>query len=161
MNKNFIEEQFERFKAPWKNSAFNYYFYWIIIGFGGIGIWLTIYEESNKSNLDVTVISKCIATTAIAIISASLVDLNLSFNLKNVPSLIINSIAFFGISIFLLILSFNVTGSYSLIAAVPGYLIALLIWVLANSDNGKLSDESYFNQMTDKVKEMKNAVNDL
>lgn len=161
MDKNFIDEQIERFKTPWENIAFKSYFFWIVIGFGGIGIWLTIYEELNKSNADFTIISKCIATTFVAIIAGSLVDLNLSFNIKNIPSLIINSLAFIAVSILLLVLSFCVKGGLSLIPAILGYSLALLIWVLANSDNDKMSDDGYFQQITKKVNGLKNSTDDL
>ena len=161
MDITFIDEQVERFKMPWKNFAFKSYFFWIVILFGGIGIGLTIFEEIRKSSPDFNTISKSIATTFVAIIAASLVDLNLSYNIKNVPSLIINSYGFIGISILLLILSFNVKGGWSLMPAILGYIIAILIWILANADNDKLSDDSYLVNITKKVKDLKASTDDL
>lgn len=161
MNKNFINELLDRFKLPWKHFAFKSYFFWIVIMFGGIGIGLTIYEELRNSVTHINIISKTIATTFVAIIASSLVDLNLSYNIKNIPSLIINSIGFIAVSILLLILSFNLNGNWSLLPAILGYLLALIIWILANADNDKLSDDSYLQNITRKVKDLKTSVDDL
>lgn len=160
MKKNFIDEQIDRFKMPWNHSAFKSYFIWIVILFGSIGIGLTIKDEINNCVINYTVISKSIATTFVALIAASLVDLNLSHNIKNVPSLIINSIGFIAISILLMILSFNIKGSWSLLPAILGYLLALLIWVLANADNEKLSDDSYMQNIVKKVKGLQDSLED-
>lgn len=160
-NKDFTKEQIERFKMPWKHFAFKSYFFWIVFAFGGIGIGLTILEEIRAFSPNVNIISKSIATTFVAIIAASLVDLNLSYNIKNVPSLIINSIGFIALSILLMILSFNINGGWSLLPAIIGYFLALLIWVLANADNDKLSDESYLVNITKKVEALKDSIEDI
>ena len=161
MEISFIDEQVERFKTPWKHFAFKSYFFWIVILFGGIGIGLTIFEEISKGSIDFNIISKSIATTFVAIIASSLVDLNLSYNIKNVPSLIINSVGFIAISILLLILSFNLKSGWSLLPAIFGYTIAIMIWILANADNDKLSDDSYLANITKKVKDLKSSTDDL
>ncbi len=161
MNENFTKEQIVRFKMPWKHFAFKSYFLWIIIGFGGVGIILTIYNELNNNVVNISTISQSFATTFVGIIAASLVDLNLSYTIKNIPSLIINSIGFIAISILLLFLSFKIDGGWSLLPAVTGYFLALLIWILANADNDKLSDESYLKNITRKVQDLKSSVDDM
>jgi hypothetical protein len=114
-----------------------------------------------KSTPDFPIISKCIAATFVAIIAASLVDLNLTFNIKNIPSLIINTLTFMGMSILLLVLSFNMSGPKSLAPAILGYFLALIVWVLANSDNDKLSDDNYLQGITKKVNDLKSSVDDI
>lgn len=150
MNQTFIEELIEKFKLPWKHSAFNYYFFWIVLVFGSLGIIITSVIEINSQVPHYYNISQCIGTTFIALIAGSLVDLNLSLSFKNIPSLIINSIAFIGISVFLLYLSFNIKSNWSFVPSVSGYLLALLIWILANSDNERLSDGNYYKKMMEK-----------
>lgn len=161
MSKDFRNELLDRFKLPWNHFAFKSYFFWIVIAFGGIGIGLTTYEELMNPTPNINIISKAIATTFVAIIASSLVDLNLSYNFRNVPSLIINSIGFIAVSILLLVLSFNLNSSWSLLPAILGYFISLLIWILANADNDKLSDDSYLQNITKKVKDLKTSVDDL
>jgi hypothetical protein len=161
MKNNFINEQAERFKTPWNQFAFKSYFFWIVIAFGGIGIGLTIKDEFNHSITNLNAVSESIATTFVAIIAASLVDLNLSFNIKNVPSLIINSVGCISISILLMILSFNIKGAWSLLPAIIGYFLALLIWILANADNEKLSDDNYLQNIAKKVQGLKDSLDDI
>lgn len=153
-SKHFLTEQYERFKMPWKHFAFKSYFFWIVIIFGSLGVFITLYEELTACHPDPEKISEGIATTFVALIAASLVDLNLSFNVKNIPSLIINSIAFIGLSILLLFLSFSVQSWWSLIPAIVGYVLSLLIWILANADNERLADETYYKRMMDKATEL-------
>lgn len=151
MEEKFLAEQWKRFCNPWKNPAFKYYLFWIVFCFGSLGIGISIAQEyKNVEGFEIKKISESIATTFVALIAGSLVDLNLSFNIKNIPSLIINSIAFIGVSILLVYLSFSINGLWSLIPAVIGYLLSLVIWILANSDNEKLSDSTYYKRMIDK-----------
>lgn len=161
MNKGFLNEQKERLMMPWRNSAFVSYFIWIIILFGGIGIGLTIFDEYNNCKFNINSISKSIATTFVAIIAASLADLNLSLNIKNVPSLTINSIGFFGLSILLMVLAFTIDSAWGLVPAILGYFIAIIIWVLANCDNEKLSDESYLQNIKNKVSKLSGSLDDI
>lgn len=161
MKENFINEIINRFKSPWKHFGFKSYFFWVVIVFGGIGISMTIRDVVNSKTPDLSIVSKSIATTFVAIIAASLVDLNLSYSIKNVPSLIINSMGFTGISILLMILSFNIQGAWSLLPAIFGYMLALSIWILANADNDKLFDDNYLQQINKKVKDLENSVGDI
>jgi len=154
MTTGFFEEQCIRFKMPWKKSAFKSYFIWIVLLFGGLGIVFTCISEFAENTPRYYIIAQSIATTFVALTAASLVDLNLSFNIKNIPSLIINSIACFGLSLILLYFAFKLKSCWSFIPAVVGYLIGLLIWILANADNEKLSDENYYNKMYSKAAEL-------
>lgn len=144
MEKKFVIELKERFLLPWSQSAFCSYFFWIVLIFGGFGIGMSVYEELNSSTVNLNNISKSIGATFLGVIAASLVDLNLNINIKNVPSFTINS---FGVALFCVILflvSFNSESWIGLICAIFGFFLALVIWVLANADNEKLNDENYF-----------------
>lgn len=154
MDKNFFEELFDRFIMPWKHIAFKSYFFWIVIVFGGLGIGITFFEELCKDEPQYYHIARSIATTFIALIAASLVDLNLSLNFKNIPSLIINSVAFIGLSMLLLYFSFYTESKWSVVPAIIGYLISLSIWILANADNERLSDETYYKKMLQKANDL-------
>jgi peptidoglycan/LPS O-acetylase OafA/YrhL len=154
MDKNFFEELWDRFKMPWKHIAFKSYFFWIVIVFGGLGIIITCCEELGKETPIFFNIARSVATTFIALIAASLVDLNLSFNIKNIPSLIINSLALIGVSILLLYFSFTIQTELSLLPAIIGYVLSILIWILANADNERLSDGTYYKKMLERAAEL-------
>ena len=149
MYKPFIEEIIERYKLPWKFFAFNSYFIIIVIGFGGLGVFVKICEifSSTTPGYDV---AKDMATYSVAIIAASLVDLNLSLNIQSKPSLTINSFAVGAISILLMYLSYNINSYWALLPGLLGILIALSVWILANADNENLSDSIYYEKMRGK-----------
>lgn len=156
MNSDFFNELKDRFKMPWKHFAFKSYFFWILLMFGSLGIFITIYDVVNSKAPDCNLISQSISTTFIALIAGSLVDLNLSFTIKNIPSLIINTIATVGVSILFLFLSFKIDGALSLLPAIVGYILAILIWIIANADNEKLSDETFYKKILKKAQELTN-----
>lgn len=134
----------ERFVLPWKSSAFVSYFIWIVFLFGGIGIAMTIWQELSNDSFNHNNLSKSIGTTFLGLIAASLVDLNLNYNIKNVPSFTINSYGIAGLCVVLFVISFNSDGWGGIVVSLIGYFCALAIWILANSDNDKLNDENYF-----------------
>jgi hypothetical protein len=144
MDKKFLIELKERFVLPWKSSAFVSYFIWIVFLFGGISIAMTIWQEFSNDVFNFNNLSKSIGTTFMGLIAASLVDLNLNYNIKNIPSFTINSYGIAGLCVLLFIISFNSEGIAGVIFSFVGYLFALGIWVLANADNDKLNDENFF-----------------
>ncbi len=150
MAKNFTQEIFERFKMPWKYSAFRSYFLFIVIFYGGCGVFLSIYDCYINTWTDSYKIAQNMATYFMAIIAASLVDLNLSSAIKNMASLIINSIALLGFTFVLFLTTYLIKSHYAFLPASIGTVISLIIWILANADNEKLSDESYYNKMRGK-----------
>lgn len=154
MSESFNNEVINRFKLPWKNSAFKYYFFWIVCAFGGLGFLLSLFSEFNSETPVYYNISRSISSTFIALIAASLVDLQLSFNIKNIPSLIINSIACIAVSLLLLYFSFSIKNNWSLIPALLGYGLGLFVWILANADNENLSDEIFYKKMLSKAQEL-------
>lgn len=150
MHKPFIQEIIERFKLPWDFFAFKSYFLLVIIGFGGLGVFIKIYELCKASSGNGYVIAQDMSTYAIAIIAASSVDLNLSLNINSKPSLTIMSISLIGVAILLMVLCFNIDSYWALLPAIGVVLIALLVWILANADNENLSDSTYYDKMRGK-----------
>lgn len=146
-NINFFREIVERFKLPWSKGAFNAYFFIIVVFFGGIGIWASMLDVWNDCGKDAYRISQNIGTYFMAIIAASLVDLNLSFKIKNVASLVIYSMACLGVACGLFYWSYNITSNYSFIFSILGILIGWLVWILANADNEKLNDSTFYTEM--------------
>ena len=147
---NFFQEMWFKLTIPWKFIAFNSYFIWIILLFGGFGIFTTIYMECTSSCAQYYKIAQSMATFFIAIIAASLVDINLSYTVKNVPSLMINTIALVGVAFTLALITFKIQDNRAFLPASIGYLISLLVWVLANAENEKLRDKTFQKAMRGK-----------
>lgn len=150
MHTPFHQEIIERFRLPWKFFAFNSYFVSIVIGFGGIGIFIKLYQILQCTEVKGYTVAQDLSTYAIAIIAASLVDLNLSLNIKSKPSLTITSFAIGGISILLVFLSYKINSYWALLPGSFAALISLIVWVLANADNENLSDSTYYEKMRGK-----------
>lgn len=153
-NENFFKKLCTKFKLPWKCTAFILYFIFIIVLFGGVSIIATIYEEFCKESFNFSTLSRSIATTASAIVAASLVELNLSYNIKFMPSLTIITISIVGVSFALFLWVFNISSGWSLLPAILSYAICLFVWIIANSENEKLCDETYYKRMLKDSREL-------
>lgn len=132
---------------PWRYSAFVSYFVFIVIFFGGCGVFISIWDSYKSCWYEKYKIAQNIATYFMAIIAASVVDLNLSTSIKNIASLIINSIALLGIAFLLFLLTYSTKSSFAFLPAISGLIISLCVWILANADNEKLSDQSFYKKM--------------
>lgn len=147
MERNIFHEAFEHFSLPWKQVAFKLYFFGIVIGFGGVGLWLTIYECYMSTENDMYKVSQGLGTYFIAIIAASIVDMNLSTSFKNLSSLYILTVIILGLAFVLFLFSYFIKSGYSIIPAIIGTLISLIVWTLANAENEKLNDKTFYEKM--------------
>ncbi|RYU91351.1 hypothetical protein EWM62_05265 [Mucilaginibacter terrigena] len=150
METSFLQELYTRFKQPWSQSAFISYFILLVLLAGGFGVIISITECYHGNWDKPEIISKSMATYFVAVIGSSIVDLNLSYNIKNVPSWQINSTGAVLISALLFYLSYNLNGWLSILPAFFGVLLAISIWVLANADNERLNDSAFFQKMRGK-----------
>lgn len=144
-NINFINELKERFSIPFKpfNYAYFGYLFGILIGFGGLGIWVSIYQDINSSNSIWSTVPTSISTYFIALLASSFIDLNVLPNAINRVSMLIYSVIFLGLGFLLFWLSINISSNFSFIPAILGFVFAILTWHLANCDSDKFNDESF------------------
>jgi hypothetical protein len=151
MEKNIFQEALDYFLLPWKQVAFWLYFVGIVIGFGGIGIWLCIYECAVSKEADMYKVSQNLGLYSMAIIAASIVDLNLSTSFKNLASLNILTVILLGVATVLFLLSYYIHSGYGMVPALLGIFISLTVWVLANAENEKLNDSKFYDKMRGEI----------
>jgi hypothetical protein len=146
--KHFFKELYIRFCSPWRYTAFVAYFIFIVVGFGGIGVYISMYNvwKFHGSNLPYEVATN-LATYFMAIMASCFVDLNLSLNIKHVASTLIISFGFFAICAVLAMVTFGYQNSMAFWPAIIGTVLALFTWILANADNEKLRDETFYKRM--------------
>ena len=48
-----LSEIWSSFQKPWKEPGFILYFIFMVIGFGGIGVYLSIYQYVSCSDIDI------------------------------------------------------------------------------------------------------------
>lgn len=135
-----IAELWDRLSKPWKESGFTLYFFVVIIAFGGIGIWLSIYRGGDNVMANV---SDNLFTYSIALLVPAFVNivapLVATYTHKLSWFLLILLTLF--IEIVLVLWSENAKGL--LIPSLMSTFIALGYWVIANSDNPGLRDKSF------------------
>lgn len=149
MDKNFIQELVDRLFRK-RSTAFYGYFILVVLMFAGFGIFFAWYDAFHSEPHQNEKIAQNIATYFMAILATSIIDLNISWNLQNRLSFFIYSILFFVLGIGLLLLTYMVGGCWSFFWSGLGAIVSWVVWIIANADNEKLSDENFYNQMRGK-----------
>ena len=142
MNENLFHELIRRLTKPWRKSGFGLYFAVVIILFGGIGIWLSVFRggENVLSNVSDNMFTYSIALFVPAFISIVLPPM-LTF--KHRLSWIVLIFLMLFVEIVLVIWSEQVKDC--IVPAIISTLLSWMFWVIANSENNMLADESYDN----------------
>jgi hypothetical protein len=147
MEDNFFKEIGLKLKTPWKYIAFKIYFFGMVILVGGIDIIYSVSEQCSSNWSAPQEVAKNMAAFALAIIASSLVDVNLSSKFSNKSSFSTSSIIVALFAFFLFQQSYIIKSFWSLLPASIGMLLGLTIWVLANHDNVRLRDETFYQEM--------------
>ncbi len=142
MKRGFIQEILHRLLSPWSWPFTGYLV--IVAFFGGLGVSFTVYEVMINNWSDSYKIAESLSTFFVAIAATSCIDLNLSEKLENRLAFLIYSFIFCGATAVLLWLTYNFKSTTSFIPSVLGTLLSLAIWVIANADNRKLTEENFF-----------------
>jgi len=155
----FPKEIWLKLKKPWKpfNWAFFIYLIFILIGIGGLGIWVNTYNVLNSSADDHQNIAIAIATFAITLMARSSMDLNLLVDLKNRISMHFASVVFLGFAVLIFWLSHKMTSNYVFIPAIAGFIVAILLWYIANVDSDKFNEKVYYDKIMEDAKEKHGA----
>jgi len=155
MERNFFEEVIHRLSRPW-NSAFFGYFFLIVIVFAGFGVAFSFFNAIKTPEDDGIIVAQNISTYFMAILAASVIDLNISWEIENRVSFLIYSFLIFVLGVLILVWTYSVSSDFAFIPAIIGSILAWIIWVLANAYNEKLSDENFYNNMRGKGKHGEN-----
>lgn len=142
MSKNelsFWQELRRRFDSAWC-PAFKGYFWGYIVLFAIINIFFSLLFEQN---FDPKIVASSMSTYFFGLIAASSIEINLSLSTKNKASFSIYSGIFYTVGTLLLLLSYKLSSGWSLVPALFGFLLSLIMWIIGNSDNPKLNDEAY------------------
>jgi peptidoglycan/LPS O-acetylase OafA/YrhL len=151
MEHNFFQELKHRLIKPW-NTAFLGYFLLIVIVFGGFGVLYSCFEVAHSKEDDDILVAQNLATYFMAILASSIIDLNISWEIENRVSILIYSMLFFVVGLMILICTYSIENNYAFIPAVVGTALSWVVWILANADNERLSDENFYNNMRGKGK---------
>ena len=136
MFKSWIQEIWSGFKKPWGKPGFVLYFIFVIVGFSGIGVFLSIYQYYNISNW------KCVAQNIMTYAVSISVPAALSIYLHVI------TLAILLIQIIATCFSFT---KGSVVFALLSVIVAWIYWIIANSTNRTLDDKSYSQTIKEEV----------
>lgn len=142
MDENLLHELIRRLIKPWGKSGFGLYFVVVIILFGGFGIWLSLLRGGDNvlSNVADNMFTYSIALFVPAFINIVLPPM-LTF--KHRLSWIVLIFLMLFIEIVLVIWSEHV--EECILPALISTILSWVFWVIANSENRSLLDDSYDN----------------
>lgn len=142
---HFFKEIKERMKLQFYpfNDLYLTYLVFFVLLIGGIGIWVSIFQEFNKEVANYTNIVLNMGTYYLALITTSYIDITTNDKIVNKKSLQVYSFIFLFIVASIFFSSFFLIDKYSLLLSSIGIILGLFIWHLANCENEKFNDESY------------------
>ena len=141
-NTSFLKEIWSRFKTPWSVSSFRLYFLFVIVVFGGTGIWISIFQGGSINLIADNMMTYAIALAVPASISILLwyfpkANHQVSLIVCLISSLILEVVL---IGLFLFAQGYDV---WRFIIATTVIVLSWFFWIIANSDNKYLDDNSY------------------
>lgn len=127
---------------PFNDLYFTYLIVFVLL-IGGVGIWITLFQELQNAEFNYLAFVLNIGTYYLVLITTSYIDITTNDKIVNKKSLHIYSFILLLVIIGIFYLSFCLSKNYSIAIAVIGLIISLFVWHLANCDNEKFMDESY------------------
>jgi uncharacterized membrane protein len=138
----FYKEVGQKLKVPLNHLYIAYVIFFLII-IGGLGIWISIYQENQKEKFDCLAVAVNICTYYIALSSTSIIDLQINNKFENRLSVNIYSFIISIVLGFIFWMIYQVIDFWAIFLACIGFMISIILWHLANSESDKFSDESY------------------
>ena len=148
MFKSWIQEIWTSFTKPWCEPGFVLYFIFVIIGFSGIGVFLSLYQYHNSNSWIYVAQNIMTYAVSISVPAALSIYLHVIPIQKHQVSHTIVTLAVLLIQIIATCFTF-LRGS--MIYAMLSVIIAWVYWVIANSTNRTLGDKSYSQTIKEEV----------
>lgn len=153
-NYSVFQELLNRFKNPWHKKSFVLYFILVIVLLSGLGWIFQLFFHFHEENLWQNVIENMM-TYSISLLAPAFISILLKyFHESNYKvSLIIITVFLLVTEGFIISFSYDGISIGSIICVGISVLVALFLWVVANSDNALLDDEAYDENIYKKVNE--------
>ena len=140
----------DRMSGPFKSPAFVFYFIFVILIIGALGIhcaWM--FSEFPKSQEEHIISNmNCYFLTLVSTSALGLLLMNHETLAKTIRML------YFGIIVISIIIFVFSTIQKSYLLAIIGTILSLLIWWLANAENKDILDDSYYGKMRNKSNDL-------
>ena len=145
--KEFVAEFRDRLRTPWASPMFIGYLVVMILG-GCVGVGATVIDviHSKKIFEESFKIAESLATFFVAVAATALADMIYCETLGNKKAFQLWTAIAIGFCVFLLWLTYEIKSRWSFFPSVAGTMLALLVWVIANSDNKNISEEDTYSK---------------
>lgn len=136
---------------------FYLYLILVVIGIGGFSIWTTFFFDFNKpvfsQNIKLALMSFSLPITASFAIDIFKIDNEENF-IKVFFQIIVTTIPLMLLVLFVVFFNSNWSYVFSLL----NLLLALFFWWIINSSNPNLCDPTFYNRMSERTRNMENAI---
>lgn len=149
----------DRLKSPARHPEFILYFILIIIGFGSIGVYISIFCDFSEDKWERN-ITLSMSSYFFAIVSTEAVELLFVKDKYIRNAILLIAILTLAICVVLVIVSFNVTLLWAFIVSGIGILLAWIVWWIANAENANLCDDSFFQKLSSKSKSLDQSLDE-
>ena len=156
-------EIWHAFLRPWKAPSFILYFVFMVIGFGGIGVFLSIFQyfsfnERHRECAQIicqitrTAIAQNMMTYSIAILVPAALSLFLHLIIPKAKHKVSHSILTITILICVILVVCFTFLNGNIWVACGAVVISWIFWVISNSENESIKDDSYNTMIQNEVK---------
>jgi hypothetical protein len=144
----------DRIVTPLDHPEYILYFLIIVVGFGAISIWYTIYTESQKCVFSEGNLIISIASFAIAIMASGSIELMFAENKVIKTTLFLTTLGLIATGLILFFVCIRINHYF---LAVLFALGALFIWWIANAENANLT-KNFFVEQSEESEKLNNSL---
>lgn len=145
----------ERIITPLNHPEYILYLLIIVIGFGAMSIWYTLYSEYQKCIFSNENIIISIASFAITIMASGSIELMFAENKAIKTSLFFTTLGLIVVGLILFFVCIKTNRYFLTILFALG---ALFIWWIANAENANLTKD-YFVEQSEESQKLGNSLN--
>ena len=146
-----------RFSTPAEHPEYILYFFLIVIGFGAMGVWTSIYVESQNAIFNHHDLIANISSFSIAIMATGSIELMFIKNEVIGTSLFFITLILIVIGVIAFLVSMSIDDLCAYYVAIPVALLALLVWWIANAENANLT-KNFFKEQSNATKKFNESL---
>lgn len=153
--KEFLEN---RSLTPFDHPEFIIYFLFVIIGFGGFGLWISLYQEFNNDFFNHRNIILSIGSYFVALMATGSIELIFIKEKSIKRILFLSTMSLIALSAVIFLICMGSSTGWGYFLSLLFLAFSLYIWWIANAENTNLT-ENFFVEQSDKSKELDDSLN--
>lgn len=147
-----------RITTPLEHPEFIIYFLFVIIGFGGFGLWISLYIEFNTEVFNHKNIILSIGSYFVALMATGSIELIFIKEESIKRILFLSTMFLIALSSIIFLICMNSSTGWGYFLSLLFLVFSLFIWWIANAENTNLT-ENFFIEQSEKSKELDDSLN--